>query len=60
MSVINTKNGEADKLIIKLQKRDAGLKNRRKYPGLAMKYTESVIIERATEKKEVQSVQQQL
>ena len=48
VSIINSKDGEADKLIIKLQKRDAGIKNKRKYPGLAMKYPESVIIERAT------------
>ena len=48
VALINTKDGEADKLIVKLQKKDAGIKNRRKFPGLAMKYPESVIIERAT------------
>ena len=48
IAVINTKDGEADKLIVKLQKADAGIKNRRKHPGLATKYPDAVVIERAT------------
>jgi hypothetical protein len=48
VSVITSKDGEADKLIIKLQRKDAGIQNRRKYPGLAMKYPECVVIERVT------------
>ena len=48
VSVIMTKNGEVDKLIVKLQKKDAGVHNRRKFQGLALKYPDSVIIERVT------------
>jgi hypothetical protein len=35
-------------LIIKLLKKDAGIQNRRKYPGIAVKYPECVDIERVT------------
>ena len=48
VTIINSKDGNADKLIIKLKKKDAGIQNRRKYQGLAMKYPESVVIERVT------------
>jgi hypothetical protein len=48
VTVINSKDGVADKLIIKLKNKDAGIQSRRKYPGLAMKYPESVVIERVT------------
>ena len=46
--IINSKDGEADKLIVKLQMKEAGIKNRRNYPGLAVKYPECVVIERVT------------
>jgi urease gamma subunit len=48
IGIINTKDNDADKLIIKLNKKDAGVQNRRKYKGLATRYPEAVIIERAT------------
>ena len=48
VNIIFSKEGEADKLIVKLQKENAGIQNRRKYPGLANKYPGSVIIERVT------------
>ena len=48
VTIINSKDGNADKLIIKLKKKDAGIQNRRKYQGLVMEYPESVVIERAT------------
>ena len=48
IGIINTKDGDADKLIIKLNRKDSGVQNRRKYQGLAMKYPGSVFIERAT------------
>ena len=48
VNIIYSKDGEADKLIVELQKENAGVQNRRKYPGLAIKYPGSVIIERAT------------
>ena len=46
--IIKTKDGETDKLIIKLKKKETGQNNRRKFPGLAAKYPESVVIERVT------------
>ena len=48
IGMIKTKDGEIDKLIVKLKKKDAGTQNRRQFPGLASRYPESVIIERAT------------
>ena len=48
IGMIKTKDGEIDKLIVKLKKKDAGAQSRRKFPGLASRYPESVIIERAT------------
>ena len=48
VNIICSKDGEADKLIVKLQRENAGIQNRRKFPGLAMKYPGSVIIERVT------------
>ena len=48
VAIINSKDGEADKLIVKPQKKSAGIQNRRKFPGLAMKYPDSVVIERTS------------
>ena len=48
IGIINTKDGDADKLIVKLNRKDSGIKNRRKYQGLAIKYPGSVFIERST------------
>ena len=48
MAVVKTKDGDIDKLIIRLQRKDVGAQNRRQYPGLTNKYPESVIIERVT------------
>ena len=48
LGFIKTKDGNIDKLVVRLRKKDAGAQNRRKYPGLIAKYPESVIIERAT------------
>ena len=38
VSIIYSKDGEVDKLIIKLQKKDAGQQNRKQFPGLSVKY----------------------
>ena len=43
-----TKDGKVDKLVVKLRKPDAGIKNRRKFSGLLWKYPESVVIERVS------------
>ena len=48
VAVIKSKDGEVDKLIVKLQKKNAGIQNRRKFAGLASKYPDSVIIERSS------------
>ena len=48
VTIIYSKDGEVDKLVIKLQKKDAGQRNRQKFPGLSMKYPNSVVIERTT------------
>ena len=37
-----------DKLVVKLNKKNSGVQNRAKYPGLASKYPECVFIERVT------------
>ena len=47
-SIIYTNDGEPDKLIITLQKRDAGAENRRKYRNFVQKFPNSVIIEKVT------------
>ena len=46
--MINTTDGKPDKLIVKLQKSDVGLENRKKFPNIARKYPDSVIIEKAS------------
>ena len=46
--IIFAKTGHAEKLMIKLQRKEAGILNRRKFPGLAAKYPEAVVVERAT------------
>ena len=48
VNVLYNNDGGADKLVVKLQKMDSGMKNIRKYQGLANKYQESVIFERAS------------
>ena len=48
IDVIKTTNGDVDKLIIKLQNQAAGKTNRQKYPGLACRYPNCVIIERVS------------
>ena len=48
IDVVKTKDGDIDKLIVKLQKENSGHQNRRNFPGLAARYPESVVIERAT------------
>ena len=48
VDVIYTKDGKVDKLVVKLRKPDAGIKNRRKFSGLLWKYPESVVIERVS------------
>ena len=48
VAVIKSKDGEVDKLIVKLQKKNAGIQNRRKFAGLASKYPDSVILERSS------------
>ena len=44
--IIYTKDGKADKLVLKLNKKDAGTLNRERFPGISRKFPESVIIER--------------
>ena len=48
IDVIRTREMEVDKLVVKLNDKKVGHANRRKFQGLAMKYLEAVIIERAT------------
>ena len=48
VTIIKSKDGDTNKLIITLKKKDAGIQIRRKYPGLAMKYPDSDVIERVT------------
>ena len=44
--IIYTKDGKADKLVLKLNKKDAGTLNRERFPGISRKFPESVIIDR--------------
>ena len=46
VDVLQTKDGKADKLIVKLKNETAGKINRQKHPLLASKYPECVILER--------------
>ena len=46
--IINTTDGKPDKLIVTLQKVDVGSENRKKFPNIARKYPNSVIIEKAS------------
>ena len=48
IGAIKTKEGETDKLIVKLRREDAGVQNRRKFHGLTQRYPGSVVIERVT------------
>ena len=48
IDTVKTKNGDVEKLIVNLKKRGSGTKNRRRFPGLAAKYPNSVIIERVS------------
>ena len=48
VKVIYTKDGEADKLIIKLKKSGAGVQNRRKFKELISKYPETVVVEKVS------------
>ena len=48
IDIVTTADGKVDKLIIKLQKHDAGIANRRKYPGIAMKYKGAIVVERVS------------
>ena len=48
IDVIKTKNGEVDKLVIKLQNETAGKQNRTHHAGLVRKYPNCVIIERVS------------
>ena len=46
VDVIRTKNGEVDKLVVKLHSKIAGKQNRQSNPKLASRYTDCVFIER--------------
>ena len=48
VEVIYTKDCKPDKLIINLQRKEAGVENRRKYPDIAKKFPECVIIEKVS------------
>ena len=48
VGVIKSKDGDIDKLVVKPLRKDAGVQNRRKFPGLTKKYPECVIIERVS------------
>jgi len=47
-SILYTVDGQPDKLILNLQKKDAGVKNRQKYPNIAKRFPDSVIIEKVS------------
>ena len=47
-AIIKTTSGEADKLIIRLQSKNAGKQNRQNHPGLAAKYPDCIVIERVS------------
>ena len=48
MAMIKSKDGEVDKLIIRLQKQSAGTQNRRRFAGYAAIYPGSIVIERTS------------
>ena len=48
IDVLKDKNGKVDKLIVNLVNKEAGTENRKKFPSLAKKYPDSVIIEKVT------------
>ena len=48
VKVIYTKNGEADKLIVKLRKKEAGVQNKRRFSGLLSNYPESIVVEKVS------------
>ena len=48
IDTVKTTKGGVDKLIIKLNNKYAGQKNRSKHPGLAAKYPDCVIVERVS------------
>ena len=50
IDVIRSKENEVDKLIVNLNDKKVGQTNRRKFPGLALKYPEAVIIQRSSVK----------
>ena len=47
-AVIKTSSGQVDKLIIKLVRKSAGVKNRQSHPLLAKKYPDCIVVERAS------------
>ena len=48
VDVIRTKTGDVDKLIVNLVNKDSGTENRKRFPNIANRYPNSVIIERVT------------
>ena len=48
VSIIKTRKGEVDKLIVRLKKKNAGHHNISKFPGLASRFPDCVIIERVS------------
>ena len=48
VNIIKSKDGVVEKLIVKLQRKEIGVRNRRKHQGLLYKHPESVIIERVS------------
>ena len=47
-NIIYTKDGKPDKLIVTLQKSEVGLENRKRFPNIAKKFPNSVIIEKVS------------
>ena len=48
ITVIKTTSGEVDKLIIRLQNKNAGMQNKQNHPGLAKRFPGCIIIERVS------------
>ena len=48
VKIIFTKEGKPDKLIVELQKKDAGIRNRKKFADLAKTFPNCVILERVS------------
>ena len=48
VDVVKSISGKIDKIIVKLQKHDAGKENRKKYPGIAKKFPDTVTIEKVS------------